>query len=99
MNVSSVVVHEQRNIFTPVHSVCSVITDNILTCMCEGKCIYEGGGLRLTIYSLYSWEMALNVSPCASFENVCDWKGIQEKAGESVCNNDESSVDFQRVLR
>jgi hypothetical protein len=30
----------------------------------------------------YSWEIALNVGLDVSFDNMQDWKGIREKAGE-----------------
>jgi hypothetical protein len=36
----------------------------------------------LSIYVSYSWEMTLNTGLDASFDNVQDWKGIREKAGE-----------------
>jgi hypothetical protein len=48
------------------------------------KCriLYKGGSLQLTIYACYSWEIALNIGPDASFNNMQDWKGIPEKARE-----------------
>lgn len=53
-------------------------------------------GLRLTVCACYSWEMSLNVSLDASFDNVQDCKGIQENAGQVndmkvYVTNDETS--------
>jgi hypothetical protein len=36
----------------------------------------------LIIYAYYSWEIVLNVILDALFDNMQDWKGILEKAGE-----------------
>jgi hypothetical protein len=43
--------------------------------------LYIGEGLRLTICTCCSWEMALNVDLDASLDNM-DWEEIWEKAGE-----------------
>lgn len=48
------------------------------------KCsvLYKGDSLQLAIYTCQAWEMELNVSPDASFENMQDWKRIWMKARE-----------------
>jgi hypothetical protein len=46
----------------------------------------------MTISACYSWEMALNVGRDISFDNMWEWKGIRDKAGE--VNSTRLPVDF-----
>jgi hypothetical protein len=41
----------------------------------------------------YSWEMALNIDLDVSFDNMQDWKGIGQKAGE--VNNTEGYIKMR----
>jgi hypothetical protein len=42
----------------------------------------------LTICASYSWKMTLNVGLDVSFDNnIQEWKGIQQKAGEVYVTN------------
>jgi hypothetical protein len=43
--------------------------------------LYKSDGVRLHI-ACYSWEIASNIGLNVSFENMCDWKEMREKAGE-----------------
>jgi hypothetical protein len=48
------------------------------------KCsiLYKRDGLRFTTCACYSWEMALNVGLDVPFDNMQNWKEIQEQARE-----------------
>jgi hypothetical protein len=59
--------------------------------------LYKGDGLLLPVYTCYPWEMALNIGLDVSFDNISDWNGIPQKAGEvnstkSCITNAESSL-------
>jgi hypothetical protein len=63
---------------------------------CKSSILYNGDCLLFIICVCYSWEMALNVGLDASLDNMQDWKGIREKAGEvnstkAYITNDEIS--------
>jgi hypothetical protein len=48
----------------------------------KSSILYKGEGVQWAICACYSWKMALNVGLTVSFDNMWDWKGIGEKAGE-----------------
>lgn len=57
--------------------------------------IHKGDSLRLIICAFYSWEMTLNASLDASFDNLKELKGMREKVGEvtstkAYVTNDEA---------
>jgi hypothetical protein len=62
--------------------------------------VYEGGGLLSTIFACHSWKIALNLGLDVPLDNMQDWKGIREKAGEVnsakvyVANDENSYQNF-----
>jgi hypothetical protein len=53
--------------------------------------LYKGHGSEVANCTCYSWEMALIVDRDVLFDNMQDWKRIQEKARQAYTTYDEPS--------
>jgi hypothetical protein len=80
-----------------VQHICSLSADNIFYVGGHAKCgvVYKGDGVQLTLCVLFMGD-GIKQQPQHIFDNMQEWEGIQEKAGEvdsmkaSVTNYDTS---------
>lgn len=63
--------------------VSSLLFQCIISILWELIILFKEESLQFTICAYHPWEMMLNISLDASFHNVYNCKGIQEKAGVS----------------
>jgi hypothetical protein len=60
----------------------------------------EGVALQLTICVCYSWQTELNADPIVSCDNVYDWEGVGQRAGDNHVTNDKGfQVNIQPTLQ
>jgi hypothetical protein len=50
------------------------------------------------IHACYSWEVALNICLHASFDNLQDWKGLQEKGGRLNSTKTNETVELSGAV-
>jgi hypothetical protein len=86
MKVSYALGHERENSLL-LHSALPILCVSLLTisgcgCVKCGTTLCIADGLRFTVFAWYSWEMTLNASFDVSFDNMWEWKGMWETAGE-----------------
>jgi hypothetical protein len=55
--------------------------------------LYEEYGLRVNIFTCYSWEIALSIGLDLSFDNMTDWKGMRrQRAGGGGVNSAKTYI-------